>query len=173
MGRSRLKPTPNRRFQLNFSVLPGIRHNGVALREQFGPLGSLVKKQKCSLVWIPLDWVVVGPNCCLALRFGVLFEMRKLRRDRHPYRSAAISVAASPPAPPFSSRNLDFVSLALCSCALTLLCHSAAHVPSVGSASNGSLAASSRPLQNLGSSLQAFTLPSFRPSVESDEAQEP
>jgi len=95
--------------------------------------------------------------------------MRKLRRDRL-HRPTATSVAVAVPL--VSSRNLDLLSLALCSCALTLLCHSAATLPNGGVASNGNLASQSRP-SNLGSSLQPFTMPSSRPTVQAEDTEEP
>lgn len=98
--------------------------------------------------------------------------MRKLRRDRHSPRSSATSVAVAAPSPMFSSRSLDLVSLALCSCALTLLCHSAANLPTSGVTASGSMAPQSGPMQNLGTSVQPFTLTSPRPSVKADDADE-
>jgi hypothetical protein len=98
--------------------------------------------------------------------------MRKLRRDRPYSQSSATTVAVATTSPVFSSRSLDLMSLALCSCALTLLCHSAANLPSSGATANNSMAAQSGATQNVGASVQPFTLTSPRPSVKADDAEE-
>jgi|GEM_PF-1712082 len=88
-------------------------------------------------------------------------DLRMARRSRRVV--GAMAIAASPPL--VSGKNLDFLSLTLCSCALALLCHSAANPPQANSANPNSMA-QSRPIQGSGATLQPYTLPASRPSLK-------
>ena len=67
-----------------------------------------------------------------------------------------------------SSKHLDFWSLALCSCILTLLCHSFAAIPSNSTTTSSPLAQESTPSTQANSNItfKLFTLISPRPKVE-------
>ncbi|NJN88752.1 MAG: hypothetical protein HC881_23795 [Leptolyngbyaceae cyanobacterium SL_7_1] len=87
--------------------------------------------------------------------------------------TAIVSIAATthPSQHPLSNRHLDFCSLALCSCLLTLLCHSSATPPQTASNANSSTSAVSTPSHGTTptSPFKLFTLSSFRPETEEEE----
>jgi hypothetical protein len=70
-----------------------------------------------------------------------------------------------------SNRHLDFWSLALCSCFLTLLCHSLANPPQAVTAKHQTIAQDSPNVATRSSShltLKLFTLPATKPEIESE-----
>ncbi|MBD2462078.1 hypothetical protein H6G89_13570 [Oscillatoria sp. FACHB-1407] len=71
-----------------------------------------------------------------------------------------------------SNKAVDLWCLALCSCALTLLCHSLASAPQpqTSNYSVQSSSQSSAPISNAGSSLNLFTMPSSKPEIEEEES---
>lgn len=73
-----------------------------------------------------------------------------------------------------SNRSLDFWLLALCSCILSLLCHSAAQVtfsPAVGSASSGAPSSAAPSPQAPHQVANFWTIPGSRPQLE-DESED-
>lgn len=70
-----------------------------------------------------------------------------------------------------SNRHLDFWSLALCSCFLTLLCHSLANPPQSVTTGHQAIAQDSPNVSARSSShltLKLFTLPATKPEIESE-----
>ncbi len=74
-----------------------------------------------------------------------------------------------------SSRTLDFWLLALCSCILTVLCHSAASVLSVPATTTSAITHSSTGSNSAGGMNVTFsnfiTMPSARPKLEEEDEQ--
>jgi hypothetical protein len=72
----------------------------------------------------------------------------------------------------FSARQLDFWSLALCSCLLTLLCHSIANPPQPSATKSDTVAqqsATASTQSRNSPSFKLFTLASSKPEIEDDE----
>ena len=79
---------------------------------------------------------------------------------------AAVALYAERP----STKTLDLISLAACSCVLTLLCHSAAHLPQSTATASQTTAQNPAPLSKGGSPLfQPYTLIASSPEVKEDE----
>jgi hypothetical protein len=100
------------------------------------------------------------------------------RRDRpdcqsqRTYRKASRAIAVPAAAPLLSSKTLDFASIALCSCVLAVLCHSAATPPTSSSSSASGMASpTSTPTQSAGA-MQPFTLTTPRPTLNDEKSQD-
>ncbi|MGG6292976.1 hypothetical protein ACQ4M4_01020 [Leptolyngbya sp. AN02str] len=85
----------------------------------------------------------------------------------HSRRTEAQAIAAR--ADMFSARNLDLVSLAVCSCVLTLLCHSVTNLPQASTSLNSKPASQTGSASSGGSIFSAFTVPSSRPQLKEEE----
>jgi len=88
------------------------------------------------------------------------------------YRRTSRAVAVTTPAPVVSSKVLDFASIALCSCVLAILCHSAATPPGSNSTSGTSANPAPAPMRNANAAVQPFTLTTPRPTLADEESQE-
>lgn len=98
------------------------------------------------------------------------------RNTRTPYaqrslRRTSRAVALSTPLPAISSKALDFASIALCSCVLAILCHSAANPPA-SNASAGTTNPTPAPMRSASNAVQPFTLTTQRPTLKDEESQE-
>jgi len=86
------------------------------------------------------------------------------RRSRLP--EAAVAVYAER----LSTKTLDLISLAACSCVLTLLCHSAANLPQSVAAVSGATAHNTAPLSKNGRTIfQPYMLIASSPELKEDE----
>ncbi|MDX2213162.1 MAG: hypothetical protein SFY66_07720 [Oculatellaceae cyanobacterium bins.114] len=70
-----------------------------------------------------------------------------------------------------SSKTIDLCCLAICSCALTLLCHSLSSAPQTQTSSYSvqTSSQSSAPISNAVSSFKLFTLSASKPEIEEEE----
>lgn len=100
--------------------------------------------------------------------------MRRTARTPHLYAGPQVRVAAAAPQPEvLTTKGLDFLSLAVCSCALTLLCHSAASPLHNASPANSSAVRSPAMSRTAPvSSFAPFTLVSPPPEVEEQDEDE-
>ncbi|MEO1211068.1 MAG: hypothetical protein AAFX78_16200 [Cyanobacteria bacterium J06638_20] len=97
---------------------------------------------------------------------------RPSRQLQRTYRRTSRAVAVPASASLLSSKTLDFASIALCSCVLAVLFHSAATPPASSSSStSGMTSSTSAPLPSAGAT-QPFTLTTPRPTLNDEESQE-
>ncbi len=114
------------------------------------------------------------------LRTDVVQEMSQLiklqRRSRYKSplssfrRSRWLDAAVAVDAERLSTKTLDLISLAACSCVLTLLCHSAANLPQSTATVSSATARNAAPLSKNGRTLfQPYTLIASSPELKEDE----
>ncbi|MBW4656328.1 MAG: hypothetical protein KME20_25290 [Kaiparowitsia implicata GSE-PSE-MK54-09C] len=90
------------------------------------------------------------------------YRRRTARPLPCPTQSRAIALRADA----LSPRNLDLVSLAVCSCVLTLLVHGVAQLPTSSALNKPTSQSSGITSPTL---FQAFTVPGTRPKLKQDE----
>lgn len=90
------------------------------------------------------------------------YRRRTTRPLPRPTQARAIALRAEA----LSPRNLDLVSLAVCSCVLTLLVHGVAQLPTSSTLNKPTSQSSGINSQNL---FQAFTVPATRPKLKQDD----
>lgn len=100
-----------------------------------------------------------------------MLEPRRIQQHRRGALQQPGAVAIAARSELLSAKNLDFVSLALCSCVLTLLCHSAATLPQPSSLNGPTSQATTPTTRGAFSVFQPFTLTSAKAELETEESQ--